>query len=298
MQAVPRAAGSSRTRGKGQGARGRRRAAPGPSTLDSRPAVRLRRPCTRALLTGLLSNVALKKDEKNEYLGSNAQTLFLWPGSGLVEKKPKWVVAAELVETTRRYARTLARINPAWIEPLAGHLVKKTHNEPRWDAASGRVVADERVTLYGLPVIPRRVGELRPDRPRRRPHAVPAGWPRRRGLGEPAGLVPQEPGASRGDRRDAVEDPPHRPAAGGRRPLRLLRRPAVAGGVRRPDGRPLAEGRRSRRPSGRCCSSKSDLMRDEADAREGGRLPRGDRGRRHAAAARLPPGTRQPPRTA
>ena len=119
----------------------------------------------RALLTGLLSNVALKKDEKNEYLGAGAQTLFLWPGSGLVERKPKWVVAAELVETTRRYARTLARINPAWIEPLAGHLVKKTHSEPRWDAGSGRVIADEKVTLYGLPVIPRRTANYGPIDP-------------------------------------------------------------------------------------------------------------------------------------
>ncbi|HEX6986738.1 MAG TPA: DUF3418 domain-containing protein, partial [Planctomycetaceae bacterium] len=119
----------------------------------------------RALLAGLLSNVALKKDDKNEYAGSGGQTLFLWPGSGLIEKKPKWVVAAELVETTRRYARTVARINPAWIEPLAGHLVKRTYGEPRWDGQSGRVLADEKVTLYGLPVVPRRPANYGPIDP-------------------------------------------------------------------------------------------------------------------------------------
>lgn len=119
----------------------------------------------RALLAGLLSNVALKKDDKSEYTGSGGQTLFLWPGSGLIEKKPKWVVAAELVETTRRYARTVARINPAWIEPLAGHLVKRSYGDPRWDGASGRVLADEKVTLYGLPIVPRRPANYGPIDP-------------------------------------------------------------------------------------------------------------------------------------
>src|SRR5690606_15863611 len=109
----------------------------------------------RALLTGFLSNIALKKDDKNEYAGSGGQTLYLWPGSGLIEKKPKWIVAAELVETTRRYARGVARITPHWIEPPAGHLVKRTYGDPRWDGTSGRVLADEKVTLFGLPVVPR-----------------------------------------------------------------------------------------------------------------------------------------------
>ena len=119
----------------------------------------------RALLTGLLSNIALKKDDKNEYAGSGGQTLNLWPGSGLAKKKPKWVVAAELVETTRRYARTAARVNPNWIEPLAGHLIKKSYSEPRWDGQSGRVIADEKVTLFGLPVVPRRVANYGPTDP-------------------------------------------------------------------------------------------------------------------------------------
>lgn len=135
-----------------------------PSALNSKPRGGYDA-LHRALLAGLLSNVALKRDDKNEYTGSGGQTLFLWPGSGLIEKKPKWVVAAELVETTRRYARTVARINPLWIEPLAGHLVKRTYGDPRWEGTSGRVIADEKVTLYGLPVVPRRPANYGPIDP-------------------------------------------------------------------------------------------------------------------------------------
>lgn len=116
----------------------------------------------RALLTGLLSNIALKKDESNEYTGSGGQTLRLWPGSGLIEQKPKWVIAAELIETRARYARCAARINPKWIEPLAPHLVKRSYGDPRWNGASGRVLADERVALFGLPIVPRRSANYGP----------------------------------------------------------------------------------------------------------------------------------------
>ena len=118
----------------------------------------------RALLAGLLANLALK-GETAEYTGSGGQKFFLWPGSGLISKKPKWCVAAELVETTRRYARTAARVNPAWIEPLAGHLIQKSYSGPRWDAVGGRVVADEKVTLFGLPVVPRRTANYGPIEP-------------------------------------------------------------------------------------------------------------------------------------
>ncbi|QDT64861.1 ATP-dependent RNA helicase HrpA [Calycomorphotria hydatis] len=109
----------------------------------------------RALLTGLLSKVALKT-EKNEYEAAGGQMLVMWPGSGLMEKKPKWMMAAELVETSRRYARVCARIHPNWIEPLAGHLIKKTHGDPVWDGEAGTAFSDQRVTLYGLPIIPKR----------------------------------------------------------------------------------------------------------------------------------------------
>jgi len=109
----------------------------------------------RALLTGLLSNVAFF-DDKNEYSGSGGTKRFLWPGSGLFAKKPKWIMSAEVIETSQRYARTVARINPAWIEPLAKHLVSLTHSDPHWEKDAGAAMTWERVSLYGMTIIPRR----------------------------------------------------------------------------------------------------------------------------------------------
>ncbi len=109
----------------------------------------------RALLTGFLGNIALL-DDKQEYQAANNQKVVLWPGSGLFSKKYKWVVAGELVETTRRYLRTVARINPDWIEPLAGHLMKRTYSDPVWDGKAGATMAFEKVTLFGLPIVARR----------------------------------------------------------------------------------------------------------------------------------------------
>jgi len=109
----------------------------------------------RALLTGLLSNVAFLEDKK-EYVGSGGAKRFIWPGSGLHSKKPKWITSAEMIETSQRYALTVARINPAWIEPLAKHLVKLSHSEPHWDQKTGSTMAWERVTLFGMTIIPRR----------------------------------------------------------------------------------------------------------------------------------------------
>ncbi|MBX2852891.1 MAG: ATP-dependent RNA helicase HrpA [Phycisphaeraceae bacterium] len=106
----------------------------------------------RALLTGLLSNIASKGDGF-EYNGAGGQKLNLWPGSSLFASKPKWVVAAELVETTRRYARTVGQIQPGMIEPIAGHLVKKTHSDPRWVRETGSAMCSERVSLYGLVLV-------------------------------------------------------------------------------------------------------------------------------------------------
>lgn len=106
----------------------------------------------RALLTGLLSNIANKGDHF-EYNGAGGQKLHLWPGSALFASKPKWVVASELVETTRRYARTVGRIQPGMIEPIAGHLVKKTHSDPRWVRETGSAMCSEKVSLYGLVLV-------------------------------------------------------------------------------------------------------------------------------------------------
>lgn len=109
----------------------------------------------RSLLAGLLSNISTKTDT-SEYLAAGGNKFFLWPGSGTFASRPKWIVAAELVETTKRYARTVARIDEEWIEPLALHLVSRSHSEPVWDRRSATVLASEKVTLFGLTIIPRR----------------------------------------------------------------------------------------------------------------------------------------------
>ena len=107
----------------------------------------------RALLSGLLSHVGLKDPRGREYQGARGARFMVFPGSGLARRPPPWVMVAELVETSRLWGRTAARIDPAELEPLAEHLVKRTYSEPRWDAKRGSVVATERVTLYGLPIV-------------------------------------------------------------------------------------------------------------------------------------------------
>jgi ATP-dependent helicase HrpA len=112
----------------------------------------------RALLEGLLSNIGTKADVavSGEYLGARGIKFFLHPGSGIAKKPPKWVLAAELTETTRLYARCAAGIDAEWIEEVAGDRVDKTYFDPRWDAARGEVVGAERVALYGLTLVARR----------------------------------------------------------------------------------------------------------------------------------------------
>ncbi|SDZ22336.1 ATP-dependent helicase HrpA [Geodermatophilus africanus] len=124
------------------------------------PAEPDERGISAALLSGLLSHVGLQvEDGKNnrgrgrEYLGARNARFVLAPGTPLAKKPPRWVVAAELVETSRLFARTVARIDPEVVERLAGHLVKRQYSEPRWDAKRGSVVATERVTLYGIPLV-------------------------------------------------------------------------------------------------------------------------------------------------
>ncbi|MGL4777060.1 MAG: DUF3418 domain-containing protein, partial [Aeromonas veronii] len=106
-----------------------------------------------ALLTGLLSHIGNKDLEKPEFLGARNGRFHLFPASGLFKKPPKWVMAAELVETSRLYARINAKIEPEWVEPLAGHLVKLHHSDPHWSKKSGAVMAKEKVTLYGLTLV-------------------------------------------------------------------------------------------------------------------------------------------------
>jgi ATP-dependent helicase HrpA len=109
-----------------------------------------------ALLAGLLSHVGMRREDSREYLGARNSRFVLAPGSVLSKRPPRWVVVAELVETTRLYGRTAARIQPEVVERVAGDLVQRTYSEPHWDAERGEVMAFERVTLYGLPLVERR----------------------------------------------------------------------------------------------------------------------------------------------
>ncbi|GAA2582470.1 ATP-dependent RNA helicase HrpA [Actinomadura fulvescens] len=120
-----------------------------------------------SLLAGLLSHIGLmdtdKKDDKkdsrrrgHEYLGARGAKFAVFPGSALFKKPPRWVMAAELVETSRLWGRVNAKIEPEWIEPLAGHLVKRSYSEPHWSKKQAAVVAYEKVTLYGVPIVAQR----------------------------------------------------------------------------------------------------------------------------------------------
>jgi ATP-dependent helicase HrpA len=109
----------------------------------------------RALLTGLLSNVGFREDGV-EYQGARSARFHIHPSSGLMDKAPKWIVAAERVETTRQFGRIVAKVQPAWIERAGEHLVQRSYSEPHWQSRSGQVAAYEKVTLFGLTVIPRR----------------------------------------------------------------------------------------------------------------------------------------------
>ncbi len=109
-----------------------------------------------ALLAGLLSHVGMRREDAREYLGARNSRFVLAPGSVLTKRPPRWVVVAELVETSRLYGRTAARIQPEAVERVAGDLVQRTYSEPHWDAGRGEVLAYERVTLYGLPLVARR----------------------------------------------------------------------------------------------------------------------------------------------
>lgn len=118
----------------------------------------------RALLSGLLSHIGFKQ-ENNEYLGARNRKFFVFPGSPLAKKGPKWIMAAELTETSRLFARCCAKINPEWLETLAAHLVKKQHLEPHFEAKQGSVVAFENQVLYGLTIVNRRRVQFGPIDP-------------------------------------------------------------------------------------------------------------------------------------
>ncbi|MFC4535029.1 ATP-dependent RNA helicase HrpA [Sphaerisporangium dianthi] len=132
-----------------------------------------------SLLAGMLSHIGVldvEKSDKNEagprrrpvreYIGARNARFAIFPGSALSRKQPRWVMAGELVETSRLWARVVAKIEPEWVEPLAGHLVKRTYSEPHWEKNQGAVMAYEKVTLYGVPIVVDRkinYGKIDPD---------------------------------------------------------------------------------------------------------------------------------------
>ncbi|MBB6120692.1 ATP-dependent RNA helicase HrpA [Nocardiopsis algeriensis] len=109
-----------------------------------------------SLLAGLLSHVGLKDPEKHEYLGGRGARFAIFPGSALFKKQPRFVMAAELVETSKLWGRMVAKIEPEWAEELAGDIVKRSYSEPHWERKRGAVMAYERVTLYGVPIVVQR----------------------------------------------------------------------------------------------------------------------------------------------
>ncbi|WP_460954904.1 ATP-dependent RNA helicase HrpA [Parasphingorhabdus pacifica] len=129
----------------------------------------------QSLLAGLLSHIGLKDTEKKsgqsgkgpgEYVGARNARFAVFPGSSLFKKPPRWVMAAELVETSRLWARVVARIEPDWVENLAGHLVKRNYSEPHWEKNRAAVMAFEKVTLYGVPLVAARkvaYGRIEPE---------------------------------------------------------------------------------------------------------------------------------------
>jgi ATP-dependent helicase HrpA len=122
-------------------------------------------PIHRALLTGLLGNLGLKAED-GSYTGARGIKFWVHPGSGVARKAGRWIMAAEITETTRLYARTVATLDPKWIEQLGEHLIKRHHAEPHWEKNRGEVVALERGTVYGLPVYVNRpvsYGRLDPE---------------------------------------------------------------------------------------------------------------------------------------
>lgn len=120
----------------------------------------------QALLSGMLSHIGVREAESREFLGARNAKFMIFPGSGLAKKPPRWVMAAELVETSRLWGRMAARIEPEWAERLAGDLVKRHYSEPHWSARRGTARAYERVTLYGVPLVTGRLvdyGRIDPE---------------------------------------------------------------------------------------------------------------------------------------
>lgn len=123
-------------------------------TLNTVPAEPQR--LHQSLLSGLLSHIGLYDPEKRDFIGARNGRFFVSPGSSLFKKSPRWVMVAELVETSRLWGRIAAKIEPEWAESLAEHLVKRQYSEPHWEKKQAAVLAYEKVTLYGIPIVAKR----------------------------------------------------------------------------------------------------------------------------------------------
>ncbi|MFI6210628.1 ATP-dependent RNA helicase HrpA [Nocardia brasiliensis] len=145
------AAGGSR--GSRRGRRGDRPQAAGSAALESEDMPWDSVSIHQALLAGMLSHIGVREAESREFLGARNAKFMIFPGSSLAKKPPRWVMAAELVETSRLWGRMAAKVEPEWAERLAGDLVKRTYSEPHWSAKRGAASAYERVTLYGIPLV-------------------------------------------------------------------------------------------------------------------------------------------------
>ena len=109
-----------------------------------------------SLLSGLLSHIGMKDPEKNEYQGARNARFNIFPASAIFKKQPKWIMVAELAETSKLWGRIAAKIQPEWVEPLAKHLLKRTYSEPHWEKKQAAVFAFEKVMLYGIAIVPKR----------------------------------------------------------------------------------------------------------------------------------------------
>ncbi|WP_280430622.1 ATP-dependent RNA helicase HrpA [Nocardia brasiliensis] len=144
---------ASGSRGSRRGRRGDRPQAAGSAALESEDMPWDSVSIHQALLAGMLSHIGVREAESREFLGARNAKFMIFPGSSLAKKPPRWVMAAELVETSRLWGRMAAKVEPEWAERLAGDLVKRTYSEPHWSAKRGAASAYERVTLYGIPLV-------------------------------------------------------------------------------------------------------------------------------------------------
>ena len=217
----------------------------------------------QALLAGLLSHIGLRDGERREYQGARGTRFAIFPGSALFKKPPEFVMSAELVETGRLWARVNARLDPAWAEEVGAHLLKRTYSEPHWEKKRGAVMALEKVTLYGVPIVadrPVNFGRIDPEVARDLfiRHALVQGeWrTHHRFLARNQALLrggrgPREPGPATRHRRRRGDDLRLLRRAGARpgglhRALRLV----VEGGAADPTGPADAS------PARCCCTSR------------------------------------------